>query len=573
MVCVDATHVQSSRSADADPTDSPVSHSFRWVACETSGEPPAARFSHSATIFPCGNLDEEQRLSDSVREHTRMLIYGGIGQPHDLGDINSLRISSQASGQPDLHWEVVTQVGPHPGRRHGHTMVHLPQHNMCVLFGGLFSDSETHEDTAKNDMWCLFLDGIHHNTPLMGGFRDFGLSIHWEQVPYESGPAPSPRSRQACTVTEDGVVLIFGGVNETLEGTNEDVSVDTTSILQKQKDSLMYSLRLEKKAINKKQRGATQFVGQWLSNNQPSTFSCFAHEPAVCVSPCSLNRDILMLLSPVLEHTDAHLCELLSADMPKLSSQLQLLATSAVLTPDTILAVTAPTATDFEAIQSYKAESTVFGVFGSLVATRSEWLQTILTSSMVEAQTRRVDLQDTDPHVFKLLLVYFYCDIVAYSSVDELYGLLVLADQFHIESLSRRGEGVLMRHLSEDNVCYLLEIADFLSLELLKTVCIAQLLSSPHIYKIVNQETILGGFLTEGVGTNELPPTAAEVDCETLMSNFNGLREELRQEVLAFCGTDNHVYKMSLQAPLVRAKGGEEGSVVAEKAHKTRDGN
>ena len=116
-------------------------------------------------------------------------------------------------------------------------------------------------------------------------------------------------------------------------------------------------------------------------------------------------------------------------------------------------------------------------VYKSLLCTRCQWFNTMFTSNMKESQsTGCIELTDVHPCAFRLLLLYIYTDVLMICSLQDIVAVLELANQFNLTSLAKRCEGALVRLVTLDNACELLDYADTLNLQVLKTICIALLL-------------------------------------------------------------------------------------------------
>ena len=137
-------------------------------------------------------------------------------------------------------------------------------------------------------------------------------------------------------------------------------------------------------------------------------------------------------------------------------------------------------------------------VYSSLLSLRCEWIRTLLSSSMKEAQTKQITLQDTDPAAFQLVLMYLYADAVMFTSVQDVVAVLELANQYSLDVLSRKCEGILVRLVGPENVCELIEYASVFGLHVLRAACVAELLRAPRA-----REVLMGDIDGVGVGVGD----------------------------------------------------------------------
>lgn len=112
--------------------------------------------------------------------------------------------------------------------------------------------------------------------------------------------------------------------------------------------------------------------------------------------------------------------------------------------------------------QEIKAHSQV-------LAARSDGFATILKS---KAAGEKIEVNDVEPYIFKLLLKFVYCGIFNAVDTDDLLKLVVAADKYSLDSLVKICEERLIFNLSVDNVVSVLKASYVLKTDVMKNKCL-----------------------------------------------------------------------------------------------------
>lgn len=97
---------------------------------------------------------------------------------------------------------------------------------------------------------------------------------------------------------------------------------------------------------------------------------------------------------------------------------------------------------------------------GAVVSARSEVIASMLASDMVEGSTRVVKITNMEPDVFQHFLGYIYTGMLSELTVDLALNLYESGDQYAVSGLVRRCSEYLLEHLSVQNACDVLVLAD-----------------------------------------------------------------------------------------------------------------
>ncbi len=160
-----------------------------WTQLSPIGEPPTARFDHTAVYDAANN---------------RMTLFGGVNYNGSFYiDLNDVWVLSNANGLDSTtsSWTQIFPTGSAPMTRYGHTAVYDPVNNRMMIFGGLFYNTFGNI-IYLNDMWVLSnANGLDSTTPA------------WTQIT-TTGSAPTTRyASTAVYDTTNNRMMIFGGLN------------------------------------------------------------------------------------------------------------------------------------------------------------------------------------------------------------------------------------------------------------------------------------------------------------------------------------------------------------------------
>ena len=135
-----------------------------------------------------------------------------------------------------------------------------------------------------------------------------------------------------------------------------------------------------------------------------------------------------------------------------------------------------------ELFNAGKASDVTFVVNGeeikaheAILSARIPFFDKMLNSGMVEAQTKRIKIDDTDPATFKQMLKYVYCGKLPEDLNDSAAKLLPLTDKFDLPELRDACLHWLEKGLSKENVCETLIAADLFRCAELKKKCLQRL--------------------------------------------------------------------------------------------------
>lgn len=568
----------------------------------------------------------------SLHSHSRILYYGGVGYVHDMPALLSLRMNQSSPRQDSnnrgastsaefahyAHWEDVQVSGPAPPTRQGHSLHYLPDADLCVLYGGTTASSTSmNRANCCPEVWLLKLDSVALNAHAENG--ETVLRVHWESIA-PSGMPPSLRARHVSftvppqesytyensATSLQGVMFVFGGVNEAKlqarQARHEDLKLDFDD---EQKDSIIYPLHVrvapQSSLPTRSQTATRTHAATWHSSlrrcDERGVFTVhkaysrllhFATDILVQAPACSLSRDMLSLLESIFTVPTPNTDQLTlvngesggESDEDAILQQQQRLQkickeyfarsgvaarSSADTSPNTALPLTPPLLIDI----TNGADTSTSEVFGSLLCKRCAWFRTLLTGAMKEAQLQRIELVDTDPVAYRLLLLYLYADAVMITDLQDMVSVLELANKFDLVSLAKRCEGVLVRLITVDNVCELLDYSDTLNLGVLKVACIATILRevTDGSGSTVTTDLEFLDLLFKPIGKQSSTVGAMEVDADAptadtahdmhaaaeatvesdgraeLVAAFRALSRDLQEDVWRKYCDDDQVYK------------------------------
>jgi len=529
--------------ASSDPRD--VEYEYTWTKTVPSGLAPQGRFSHASAVVPyvpnsTASVSSPEHL---LHAYTRVLIFGGVGYNDDMmGSVVSLRVNHSCPADNShrrsansheyshyTHWEDVLEDGPSPSTRQGHTMVHLPDTNMIVLFGGSKTTGPgAQRNSCCGDVWVMRLMGAELIQE-SSGFTE--LHISWSNLDLEGIPS-SLRSRHTAFAVPkqashtysaslehlQGVMFVFGGIDEgklqQRQSRGDEGKIDFD---EEQKDSVMHTMHISTQVVPVRRRlsllsttvdNTLVTKGAWLSAVSPYSrataphtcllgrFLYFVSEISVPMPACSLTRDMLLLLDPIFSTalTNSALASqaMDMSDYTEESSEEEMRAgdqaerlqrmardffahrggappSSAKVEDSSPLAPRL----QIDVIDS-NDQVTNLAVYYSLLCRRCDWFNILLTSEMKGAGDNQItELFGTDPAAFRLLLMFIYADTLMICSMQDIVAVLELANQYDLTLLAKKCEGVLVRLITLDNLCELMDYSDTLNLDTLRTACTA----------------------------------------------------------------------------------------------------
>eukprot|EP00949_MAST-11_sp_MAST-11-sp1_P004005 g4005.t1 len=177
----------------------------------------------------------------------------------------------------------------------------------------------------------------------------------------------------------------------------------------------------------------------------------------------------------------------------------------------------------------------------AILICRSERMRAALhTSGMKESRTSSIELAGMDPVAFSAMLRFMYGDVITQDVLEDpqmLMQLLVVANEHTMHRLSRLCEGALLRLLHVENAAEFLEFADMYGDN--------RVVATQPVVRATQN-----GILRQGAVSFLLRYFEEAKETE----GFAGLREELREEILAL-HQSIHVY----QAPTAAAARDEAG--------------
>uniref|UniRef100_T1JPJ0 BTB domain-containing protein n=1 Tax=Strigamia maritima TaxID=126957 RepID=T1JPJ0_STRMM len=118
-----------------------------------------------------------------------------------------------------------------------------------------------------------------------------------------------------------------------------------------------------------------------------------------------------------------------------------------------------------------------------IVAARCDWFRRALLSGMKESIDRKIIIHDTNLTIFRLFLEYLYEGQVETSklSIDQLADIMLLCDQFEVDTLKQICEQALLSHIDKRSALFLLGIADQLNVKSLRGAALYFVAMNPDI--------------------------------------------------------------------------------------------
>ena len=101
---------------------------------------------------------------------------------------------------------------------------------------------------------------------------------------------------------------------------------------------------------------------------------------------------------------------------------------------------------------TFKVKSETLKAHSNILASGSAVLSTMFQQDFIEGRTKVVDINDTEPQVFRQLLQYLYTGKAdLFEEEDMAYDLLMAADKYGVESLKEECAFVLQQNLQVEN--------------------------------------------------------------------------------------------------------------------------
>jgi len=396
---------------------------YQWKKFELKGEPPKARYGHTAckiqenkVLIYGGEVETDDEttseiliitLTDSedeegiminwktkdVQGETRavynhvaevyqgnMYVFGGSESKtsHATNDLYKLDLE-------EFQWTKCQATGDIPSARSRHRSV-IYRDKMFV-FGGR---SQLDANLRMNDLFCLDLN-----------------NLNWKEVKC-TGEIPSPRNGMSLLEYHDTLYL-FGGAISEYTCVNE---------------LFTFSLKEEK----------NEWRREKAKNKLPGTranHSCVPYKNGFFVLG-GADYERKMRLS------DIFFLNLSSTTQEKTHSSFQADISHSFLKKE------------FSDV-SFVVEGEIFPAHKTIIANRCNYFVKMFSSGMVESQAGKIEIPDCKAPVFKGLLEYIYCDKIA--SLEPIaLNLYILANKWRYEELERYCESYLVGNLDHENI-------------------------------------------------------------------------------------------------------------------------
>jgi hypothetical protein len=208
---------------------------MQWTLVQPTGEVPAARYCHSATLFQVGDYEQilvyggfskNKALDDTwlllpgdeanewvwaqVKEQEgapparyghsldlvrdKLIMFGGSTGSGYLNDLYLLEVDDEV-----CIWRPISTQGPSARAYHASVYIEWEEHHCLVVFGGRTSDA-----ACTNDIYVLCFNFVEN-------------TVFWMQ-PECAGQPPSPRYNHTMVAIENKI-YVFGGRTINADGT------------------------------------------------------------------------------------------------------------------------------------------------------------------------------------------------------------------------------------------------------------------------------------------------------------------------------------------------------------------
>ncbi|CAB3397997.1 unnamed protein product [Caenorhabditis bovis] len=126
-----------------------------------------------------------------------------------------------------------------------------------------------------------------------------------------------------------------------------------------------------------------------------------------------------------------------------------------------------------------------------ILAARSQYFQALLYNGMKETEQKTINLRDTNAEAFEYILKYAYTSTLDLAEVELglLLEILSLAHRYHLQTLVTSLGDYLKKLLNNDNMCNILNAAQFFGLVDLADYCLKY--ADRHAAKILSTQAFL----------------------------------------------------------------------------------
>ncbi len=468
--------------------------------------------------------------------------------------INSKEIKERYLIEEDCSWEEVRVASSQPMIRYDHSFQYIREGNFCILFGGMYSSGHNGAVTL-NDIWLLQWHFRINTNNVQPSHQTSSISLTRPPIPLEEvvvrwtrvraeGIPPSLRSRHTASyfmkepplpshlshranhdeseVDEGrGCLIIFGGMDETIREAEGEAMSQEMLFDERQRESIIHILTW--KIGIKDDYRVTPNDFRWVSRaplggdaSDPENWSKFLNvdccgKDFIPPLPCTLSQDLQNYL-------------LSQKDNANNRKETILKQSQQIITPDVTFQFEIaefPSLSLEEAMDSMtltvnpSPRHTSLQTFSSLLSHRCEVMYRMLVSEMKEGQTKTIQLssEQTNLRSFYYFIQYLLSDLLLFTPiissnmidssssstsssqerniVTEIIGLIEIGHYYHMTSLVKKCEGLLVSLITEDTVIEILEYSERMNLDLLKMTCYQYLFrninrhsSSAHLHPI-----------------------------------------------------------------------------------------
>jgi len=508
--------------------------------------------------------------------------------------INSKEIKERYLIEEDCSWEEVRVASSQPMIRYDHSFQYIREGNFCILFGGMYSSGHNGAVTL-NDVWLLQWHFRVNANNVQSSHQTSSISLTRPPIPLEEvvvrwtkvrteGIPPSLRSRHTASYfmrepplpshlshranhdeSEDdkgrGCLIIFGGMDETIREAEGEVMSQEMLFDERQRESIIHILTWETGMKDDYRVTPSDF--RWISRaplgadvTDPENWSKFLNVDScgkdfIAPLPCTLSQDLQNYL-------------LSQKDDENNGKEIVLKQSQQIITPDVTFQfenAEFPPISLEEAMDSMSLAAnpsprhSSLQTFSSLLAHRCEVMYRMLVSEMKEGQTKTIQLSSdqTNFRSFYYFIQYLLSDLLLFTPiispsiidsstsstqerniVTEIIGLIEIGHYYHMTSLVKKCEGLLVSLITEDTVIEILEYSERMNLDLLKMTCYQYLFrninrhsSSANLHPITTitnsgRRGVIGSGQMEEEDFEEVVVDDNEDEAEEVIENIEG---------------------------------------------------